>query len=554
MSFTYENLGTNTYLVYDVKPDDQIDTMSLGMLTNNKILGLVPTVFVQMNEQKLIKYNVSSKVSVRQFFSGQVNKRRLIGVLNGIVNGLLSAEDYMIDINSLVLDLDYIFADVTTCEATMICLPIIGLKPCQNDLCIFFKNIMSNTQFDSSENLDYVAKIFNFLNDSSGFSIQSFKNLLDEIKNNKTNASPNFASAGNSASGQPRMVQPKPQYQNRPAPAAQVLNKQNSPYIAAERTIPQNNQPCAPKPNVYNNTPKTEQYNVNKGQKNSSDDENKVTLGDLLMHFSHERLEQYKSQKHNEKTNKNPNVKQTGQHKTSKKESGYGFSVPGQQNSYGFAVPGQTTGTVQQASLPKKPESAPALNNSFQPQKNVFTQPAAKINNQGNVNANVKFQMPQERQPQMQSQMPQERQPQMQPQMPYRNPSVVNPPVNFGETTVLGANTSGETTVLNLNNVQTKVCPYLIRKKNNERIEINKPVFRIGKERSYVDYFVSDNTAVSRSHANIIIRDGRYFIIDTNSTNHTYVNGSVIQSNTEVEITNGDRVRLGNEEFEFNIY
>lgn len=30
----------------------------------------------------------------------------------------------MIDISSVILDLDYIFVDVSTCEATLICLPI----------------------------------------------------------------------------------------------------------------------------------------------------------------------------------------------------------------------------------------------------------------------------------------------------------------------------------------------------------------------------------------------------------------------------------------------
>lgn len=41
----YENQGTTTYLVYKIKENDQIDTMTLGMLTNNKIPGLVPTTF-----------------------------------------------------------------------------------------------------------------------------------------------------------------------------------------------------------------------------------------------------------------------------------------------------------------------------------------------------------------------------------------------------------------------------------------------------------------------------------------------------------------------------
>lgn len=96
-------------------------------------------------------------------------------------------------------------------------------------------------------------------------------------------------------------------------------------------------------------------------------------------------------------------------------------------------------------------------------------------------------------------------------------------PMNFGETTVLGGGTTiGETTVLDAGAQKVQIHPHLIRAKNNERIDINKPVFRIGKERSYVDYFIGDNTAVSRSHANIISREGEYFIVDTNSTNHTY--------------------------------
>lgn len=90
--------------------------------------------------------------------------------------------------------------------------------------------------------------------------------------------------------------------------------------------------------------------------------------------------------------------------------------------------------------------------------------------------------------------------------------------------------------------------------KNNEKIPLNKPVFRIGKERSYVDYFISDNTAISRSHANIINRDGEFFIVDTNSTNHTYVNGGMIQSNVETKLSNGTKIRLANEDFEFKLY
>lgn len=95
--------------------------------------------------------------------------------------------------------------------------------------------------------------------------------------------------------------------------------------------------------------------------------------------------------------------------------------------------------------------------------------------------------------------------------------------------------------------------PSLKRIMTDELIDVNKPVFRIGKERSYVDYFVTNNNAVSRSHADIITRGSRFFIVDLNSKNRTYVNGQVIPVQYEIEIFNNDRIKLANEEFIFTV-
>lgn len=93
----------------------------------------------------------------------------------------------------------------------------------------------------------------------------------------------------------------------------------------------------------------------------------------------------------------------------------------------------------------------------------------------------------------------------------------------------------------------------LTRTSTGEEITLNKIVFRIGKERSYVDYFVSDNHAVSRSHADIITRGNLYYVVDHNSTNHTYINGTIIPVEKETVIHDGDTLKLANEEFIFHI-
>ena len=118
-------------------------------------------------------------------------------------------------------------------------------------------------------------------------------------------------------------------------------------------------------------------------------------------------------------------------------------------------------------------------------------------------------------------------------------------------TTLLVEEPETEATTLLVDEEEPVHYPTLQRDRNGDTVEINKPVFRLGKERSYVDYFVSDNSAVSRSHADIITRDGRCFVVDLNSTNHTYINGQRLVVQVETEIKDGDRLKLGNEEFTF---
>ena len=109
----------------------------------------------------------------------------------------------------------------------------------------------------------------------------------------------------------------------------------------------------------------------------------------------------------------------------------------------------------------------------------------------------------------------------------------------------------GETTVLGINGSQPMIFPILVRAKTGEKSVINKSEYLIGKDASKVDCCIFDNSAVSRIHAKIVSKNGEFFVIDNHSTNHVYVNGMLIDPDTQVRLTHGARVRLGDEDFEF---
>ncbi|URZ07806.1 DUF6382 domain-containing protein [Clostridium felsineum] len=85
-----------------------------------------------------------------------------------------------------------------------------------------------------------------------------------------------------------------------------------------------------------------------------------------------------------------------------------------------------------------------------------------------------------------------------------------------------------------------------------ERIFINKDCFKIGRVSGQVDY-ISDNKAVGKIHAEIRKQGEKYYLIDLNSKNGTFVNGRKINSDELYEIRNGDTIIFANSEFTFAI-
>lgn len=560
MSFTYENQGNNTYLVYKIGASDNVDTMSLGMITNNKIDGIVPTLFTQSDTDRFIKYNISAKVSAKEFLSGVVNKKRLLGVFISVLKAIKSTEEYMIDARSLLIDLEHIYVDVSKCDAMLVCLPLVRQNESVN-IPMFFKQIMFSTQFDQNENCDYVAQIINYLNSTPVFSVDAFEKLLMDIDADNLNIA-----ASKAVVGQQKPVQPQSQSQSQqPKPMQPAMNQlknaqvqtnmpsqgkmQSQRETQSANNVVQPNQVNFAVPNMNPQNQNRINNNVQMGTNISgtyveTTSEKQMSMFGLLTHYSKENKQIYERQK--------------AQRKAQKEAEKNGAAMPGQNvkpSNVSFAIPGQPP---QQRPQPAQPQTVMPQ----QPQQQ-FAQPQRQFtqSNQPQRQFAQPQPMPQAQQKPVQQVQPQPVQNQNTNTGMTGNPSV--PPQilenmtkagNFGETTVLGVGSeAGETTVLGASQAQI-IKPYLLRIKNNERIELNKPVFRIGKERSYVDYFVSDNTAVSRSHANIINKDNEFYIVDTNSTNHTYVNGSMIQSNVETKIEHGTKIRLANEDFEFFMY
>ncbi len=468
MQFTFETQGSNTFLVYEMGELEQLDSMTMGMVGNNKLEGVIPFQYTQMDKQRLLKYNVSSRVSLAQYLSGIVNKKRLIGVMESLATAVLNAQEYMLEANSFVWDKDYIFVDVSTAKAELVCVPVMKQeKPVELEL--VFKDMFFGIQFDQTENCDYIAKLLSFFNANTHFSLQDFLKLVKELD---TQEPVKPATGMNSAT----MPASNPASMNSTGVNSAVV----SAPAAAQAAVPMQQ---APQP--MQNRPSQNQPVVQQSGKKA-------------------------------KPQKAPKEKKEKK----------GFSLFGKKDkkpatNVSTSLPGRSTGTV-----PNMPGTAANVGNFVSNQVPPVATPQQSIPQQKQGIGNA-----------------------------YVSPAYNTQQASFGGTVVLNAANNPGTVVLSQANnpANIKPMPYLVRVSNGQRIPLNKVVTKIGSDASYADVVIADNKAVSRSHADIRLREDKVFLVDNNSTNHSYVGDRMLQPNVEENLSNGSTFKLANEEFKLHI-
>ncbi len=482
--FFYDNQGTNAFLAYEMAETEELDTMGIGMIGNNHIPHILPISFTQIDEKRYLKYNISSKIALENFFSGMVNKKRLLSIFLGICEAIEASEEYMLENSMLVLDKRYIFANVATGEPDLVYLPIIG-KGEPADFGTFFKGVMFSTQFDSTEDCGYVAVIINHLNTNTNFSLKSFKTLLYSLKNQSSVGASPTPMASSTPVAEPTPVPPS-------VPVAKPIPVATPTPVAMPTSMPQP-QPMAKA--ASNTVTKSDTSAVNSGFAIPGMENEATSVTDKAL---------------------------------SKKLFGFGKSSS-QETTKSTAATATPMGTPRPVATPipmKTPTPMPAA-------------AAAQNSSPGFTKA------------------------QAQPATWAQGSSA-----QFGQTSLLGGNDIGQTTVLSSGGgalttvlgvegvgMETPQMPraILVQKKNGNRVAIEKVLFRIGTEKTFVDCWIFDNSAVSHSHADILNRDGTYYVRDNNSTNHTYLNGQLLNSNQEYPLQDGDKLVFGNESFEFEL-
>ena len=417
-------------LIYNVDENEKIDNVSIGMMRNNDIKGLLPIDIIMHDSMTEFKYKTEKLKNLDEYLSEELTKEDLLDVFENICKALKDIEEYLLGEAQLILENRYIFIDNGNIK--MILLPLYDRR---NNLSIleFFKNLLIYMMVKNNKAANFAADISRQLSDEESFSCNKFLQLISQIKQKKHIENFDITMPENRSDFKERRINNieesfgslKPDYSGYGKRAQAPLNTQSP-------------------------------------------------------------VNTFKSVNNNPVSNLDSDVKPENS-----------FLIPGKDEPV-------NVGTVSHKEAKVKKKFS-FFGKKKEKEVSVVDNEASKL---------------------------------------YSN--------NFAETTVLqSSDRFAETTLLGLSvNV---LNAFLIWKRTGEKILIDKSSFRIGREKSYVDFCINDNSSVGRNHAEIVRKDGSFFIRDLKSLNFTMVNGEKVSSSVEVELWDNDIISLSNEEFEFHM-
>ena len=66
-NFTYENQEASSFLVYQLEKSEQLDTVGMGMLSNNQIPHILPLLYTQIDEERYLRYAIPGRIPLGDY-------------------------------------------------------------------------------------------------------------------------------------------------------------------------------------------------------------------------------------------------------------------------------------------------------------------------------------------------------------------------------------------------------------------------------------------------------------------------------------------------------
>ena len=576
VSFRVRNFDKEQFLTFDIDDEAELDEELLDFLEEEEPRGIVPVIFEDGGEeQDTFSYNITDRIHICELSNQEINAEMVLKVMWGLVQAFIDMAEYRVPLSYLVLHRNYIYID-SDYRVEFICIPLSDMQE-QADVNSFLRNLIASLRFDPSENGDYVAKLLSYVNNRELFNLHNMLALVEELMEEygieipevsediyvdykeveEKSAADIVDELDEEIPAETREETIKDTVEEQPEETIEEADRQAGEPEEEEETVLKQPEDTAGELEEEEETvlkqPEDaageseeedeavwEQPEDTAGESEEEDEavweqpedaageseEEDETVWEQPEDAAGESEEDEEAREIVDQL-KNK-VKKDVQAETAEEVD----TETDEDKKKGLRRPvfktkeTQVTGVVIQDELDeflaekeREEQEAHREESGLKIKKNIKVNRASIVKNS------------QEEQKEAEE--------------------VKAEPEEPAEDSGLEEDAEPVTTAANA--AVPKVNPYLIRVNTDERIMITKQTFRLGKASMGVDYTVKGNSAVSRVHAVITCKDGVYSVKDNKSTNHTFVNGKILEEGESVDLSNDSKIVLGDEEFIFKL-
>ena len=607
ISFRVRNFDKEQFLTFNIDNEAELDEELLDYLEEEEPAGIVPVIFEEGEEFDTFSYNVTDKIHLSELSEQEINAEMVLLVLRGLVMALIDMAEYRVPVSYLVLNRHYIYID-SDYKVEFVCIPLEEMRE-DVDISHFLRNFLASLRFEPSDNDNYVARLFTYINNHAVFNLRNMLSLVETLMEDLGIEIPDDANEIYAEYHEVEEVSSDTTVLTREEEtdisqvmddlaAAEELDDAEDIETAMSDLAAQSEEDTGklaaeeekdePEEVEKEETEEPEEAEEEEAEEPEEAEEEEAEEPEEAEEEETEEPEEAEEEEIEEPEEaeaeepeevaeekvKEPEEAKEPEQKPAKK-SVLELDEESQEmvnklkeklaGSKKEKQPKSTEKEIKKPTFKTKDTSSVGVViqddlDEFLAEKEMEEQATHHEDSGLKIRKNIKVSRAsilKNTQEELKAAEEKEAEQKALEEVTEAEDEVTEVAETEEEevvsNSILSQTISGATGLLRGNVNVPKVNPYLIRVNTDERIMITKQNFKVGKASMGVDYTVKGNGAVSRVHAVITNKDGIYYIRDNKSTNHTYVNGKMLEEGENELLTQDCKIVLGDEEFIFKL-
>ncbi len=128
LKISYETMGTSSYMTVACPLNVELIHYQFEMILSNDIQKFLPVSRQIMDGETIMYYNITSRVSLASILEKRKLKRKeLLHLIEGAILSIRDASDFRLPADGIVMDMDWIYVNPASCDPAFIFLPIQGI-------------------------------------------------------------------------------------------------------------------------------------------------------------------------------------------------------------------------------------------------------------------------------------------------------------------------------------------------------------------------------------------------------------------------------------------